>query len=83
MRRSSDLTLPRALALLGVRLLLHLHAPATLHPLPPLLWQGADVGGATELAMAMVQMCYDARTWGVLNETIAMRSERISASSRK
>ena len=61
-----------------MRLLLYLHAPlcATLHPLPPLFWQGADVGGTTELAVAMVQMCYDAKNWDVLNETITMMSKR-------
>jgi len=37
---------------------------------------GADVGGTTELAVAMVQMCYDAKNWDVLNETITMLSKR-------
>jgi 26S proteasome regulatory subunit N5 len=37
---------------------------------------GGDVGGTTELVTAMVQMCYDANNWDVLNETISMLAKR-------
>jgi len=36
----------------------------------------ADVGGTTELATAMVQLCYDAKSWTTLNETLTMLSKR-------
>jgi len=39
---------------------------------------GGDIGGTTELVTAMVQMCYDAKSWDVLNETISMLAKRRS-----
>merc|ERR1712087_13103 len=35
-----------------------------------------DVGGTTELVTAMVQLCYDAKNWQQLNETIVMLAKR-------
>ena len=36
----------------------------------------ADVGGTTELVKAMVSLCYDAKDWDKLNETIVLLSKR-------
>jgi len=34
------------------------------------------VGGTTELAKAMVSLCYEAKNWEKLNETIVLLSKR-------
>ena len=46
-----------------------------LEPVPAWM-QAADVGGTTELVTAMVTMCYDAKNWEKLNETIVLLSKR-------
>jgi len=37
---------------------------------------GGDVAGTTELCTAMVEMCFEAKSWATLNETIAMLAKR-------
>ena len=38
--------------------------------------QAADVAGTTELVTAMVEICYEAKDWPRLSETISMLSKR-------
>jgi len=48
----------------------------TLLPLEKTARLSADVGGTTELVVAMVQLCYKAKNWQALNDTIVLLSKR-------